>query len=203
MIKEVPAKVLWKSQSEHKIHQKFSAKKSITQWHHTRKWFKALINSGTTISLIHMSVYNMIDDHYETSILPTVIHLMAADGSHMSLRGKTTLHLQIANFKFSHTFICDRLLETDFIFGIDLQKGILHLIFGTLHTERRLTPDLHQKHNIAVVKSTLKILPRHNDIVPIRISGTQIKDLVAYYFSNPHQEGTQPKHPCKWWHLQH
>ena len=33
------------------------------------------------------------------------------------------LHLRIADFKFSHNFIiCDRLPDTEIIFGIDIQK---------------------------------------------------------------------------------
>ena len=33
------------------------------------------------------------------------------------------LHLRIADFKFTHNFvICDRLPETEIIFGIDVQK---------------------------------------------------------------------------------
>ena len=65
----------------------------------------------------------MIEDCYETSILPTAIHLRTADALPIPLMGKVTLHLWIVGFKFSHTFIiCDRLPETDFHFGIDLQK---------------------------------------------------------------------------------
>ena len=35
----------------------------------------------------------------------------------------TALHLRIVEFKFTHKFvICDRLLDTEIIFGIDIQK---------------------------------------------------------------------------------
>ena len=41
----------------------------------------------------------------------------------MPLLDKATLHLCIANFKFSHTFvICDKLPDTDILFGVDTQK---------------------------------------------------------------------------------
>ena len=43
----------------------------------------ALMDSGATISLMHMSVYNMIEDYYKTNILPTVVHLKTADRSPM------------------------------------------------------------------------------------------------------------------------
>ena len=49
--------------------------------------------------------------------------LNTADGSPMTTLGMTALHLRIAEFKFIHNFIiCDRLPDTEIIFGIDLQK---------------------------------------------------------------------------------
>ena len=56
------------------------------------KRFKALINSGAAISLMCMSVYNMIENDYKTSILPTAVHLRTADGSPMSSVGKLILN---------------------------------------------------------------------------------------------------------------
>ena len=41
----------------------------------------------------------------------------------MTALGMTALHLRIAEFKFTHNFIiCDRLQDTELIFGIDMQK---------------------------------------------------------------------------------
>ena len=41
----------------------------------------------------------------------------------MSAIGTTTLHLRIAQFKFTHNFIiCDQLPETELIFDIDIQR---------------------------------------------------------------------------------
>ena len=81
------------------------------------------MDSGAAISLAHTSVCNMIEDYYKTKILPAVLHLKTAGGSSMSSLGKATLYLYIADFKFPHTFIiCDKVLETDILFGIDLQK---------------------------------------------------------------------------------
>ena len=78
------------------------------------------------------SVYNVIEDCYKTSILPAAIHLKTAGGSLMSLMGKAMLHLCIADFKFSHIFItCDKIPETDFLSGIDLQIDTHYLIAGT------------------------------------------------------------------------
>ena len=90
---------------------------------HAGKHFKVLIDSGATISLMCTNVYNMIEDHYKTCILPVAVNLWKGDGSPMSSTGKATLHLQIADFKVWRTFvICDKLPEADFLFGIDLQK---------------------------------------------------------------------------------
>ena len=127
------------------------------------------MDSGATISLMYTSLYSMIEDCYKTSILPTVIHIVTADQSPISLMRKASLLPQIANFKFSHTFIiCDSLLETDFLLGINLQKWYSlsycwdldrHLFIqrdGPFLTYTRNREDLH---NIAVVKSILKIPP--------------------------------------------
>ena len=49
--------------------------------------------------------------------------LNTADGSPMTALGMTALHLRIAEFIFTHNFIiCDRLPDTELIFGIDIQK---------------------------------------------------------------------------------
>ena len=37
------------------------------------KRFKALIDSGATLSLANTSIYNRIEDNYNAKILPTVV----------------------------------------------------------------------------------------------------------------------------------
>ena len=65
----------------------------------------------------------MIEDCYKTKILPEAVHLKIADGSSVSSLGKAILHLHIANFRFPNTFaICDKLPDTDILFGIEIQK---------------------------------------------------------------------------------
>ena len=163
---------------------------------HAGKHFKALIDSGAAISLMCMSIYNMIEDNNKTFILPAAVNLQTADGSHMSSRGKATLYLQTADFKFSHAFvICDCLHEADFLFGIDLQKWYSlsycwdsdRYLFiqreGSFITHTRNKEDLH---NIVFVKSTLKIPTRHNGTVPIKFRGHNLQDQVAYFISNQH-----------------
>ena len=90
---------------------------------HAGKCYKALINSGGNISLLWFSTYKNIGDSYKTPIQPTTAKMNTADGSSMTTLGMTALHLRIAEFKFTHNFvICNRLLDTEIIFGIDIQK---------------------------------------------------------------------------------
>ena len=90
---------------------------------HTGKYYKELIDSGATISLLRYSTYKKIEDCYKTPIQPTTAKLNTADGSPMSAIGMTALHLRIAEFKFTHNFIiCNQLPETELIFGIDIQR---------------------------------------------------------------------------------
>ena len=138
----------------------------------------------------------MIEEHHKTKILPPALHLTTADGSSMSSYGKGTLHLCISNFEFSLSFIiCDKLPETDILLGIDLQKRFSQLYCWDsgkqLFIQRgdsflTCTRNCEQQHKMAVVKSTLKIPPRHNGILPMRIDGHNVKDHVAYFISNQH-----------------
>ena len=90
---------------------------------HAGKCYKALINSGANISLIHYSTYKNIGDSYKTPIQPTAAKLNTADGSPMTALGMTALQLRIAEFKLTLNFVIyDRLLDTEIIFGIDIQK---------------------------------------------------------------------------------
>ena len=60
---------------------------------HAGKRYKALIDSGATISLLWYSAYKSIEDFYKTPIQPTTAKLNTADGSPMSVLGFTALHL--------------------------------------------------------------------------------------------------------------
>ena len=72
---------------------------------HGGKCYKALINSGATISLPQYSAYKNIGNSYKTPIQPTTAKLNAADGSTMTALGMTALHLRIVEFKFTHNFV--------------------------------------------------------------------------------------------------
>ena len=81
------------------------------------------MDSGAAISLIRYSTYQLIDDSFKTPIQLTTTKLNMADGSPMTALGMTELHLRIADFKFTHNcIICNRILDTEIIFGITIQK---------------------------------------------------------------------------------
>ena len=93
-----------------------------------------------------------------------------------------------------HNFIiCDQLPNTELIFGIDIQKKFSlsyawdkdkhcyiqwngkFLVFTHANTPTA---------TIGTVKSTLKIPPRHNGVVPIKISGPLITTHTAYFITD-------------------
>ena len=107
----------------------------------------------------------------------------------MTALGMTTLHLRIVDFKFTQNFvICDRLPETELIFGIDVQKkfsiSCAWDMTKNCYIQRdgkflTYTRNYEQKTTIGIVKLTIKIPPRHNGIVPIKITGQTIKEHMA------------------------
>ena len=161
---------------------------------HTGKGYKALINSGATIPLLQYSTDMNIEYSYKTPIQPTTTKLNTADGSPMTALGMTALHLKIAEFKFTHNFvICDRLLDMEIIFGIDMQK-MSSLSYAwdkgkNCYIQRdgkflAYTPNCEQKATIGTVKSSLQIPPWHNDVVPIKITGPVIKEHMTYLITD-------------------
>ena len=170
---------------------------------HTRKCYKALIDSRAAISLIRYSTYQFIDDSVKTPTQPTTTELNTADGLSMMALGMTALHLRIADFKFKCNFIiCHRLPDTEIIFGIDVQKKFSLTyasdkeITATYKKDGRFltyTRNCEQQATIGIVKSTLKIPPRHNVIIPIKIKGHLITGHMAYFTSD--QDSTKGKDP--------
>ena len=112
----------------------------------------------------------------------------------MMALGSTALHLWIAEFKFTHNFIiCTHLPETELIFGINIQKKF-SLSYAwdkdkncyiqqngkfVVYTYSNTHPA-----TIGTVKSTLKIPPRHNGVVAIKISGPLITTHMAYFLTD-------------------
>ena len=112
----------------------------------------------------------------------------------MMALGSTALHLRVAEFKFTHNFIiCDQLPETELIFGIDIQKKF-SLSYAwdkekNCYIQRNgkflvYTHSCDHTATIGTVKSTLKIPPRHNGVIPIKISGPIIKTHMAYFLTD-------------------
>ena len=136
----------------------------------------------------------MIEDQHKAKILPTAVHLKTADGSAMFSLGKATLHLNIAHFKFSPTFIiCDNLLDADILLSIDVQKR--YSLSYSWDADKQLfmqregsfliyTRNCEQQHNTAVVKPPLRIPPRHNGIIPVTIKGHNLQFPEGYFISN-------------------
>ena len=99
----------------------------------------------------------------------------------MKALGMMALHLRIADFKFTHNFIiCNRWPDTEIIFGIDVQRKFsISYVWDKekncyIQRDRNFlmyTQNCEQKATIGIVKSSLKILPRHNGVVPIKITG--------------------------------
>ena len=161
---------------------------------HAGRCYQALIDSGAAISLIRHSTYKQIEDCYKTPIQSTAAKLNTADGSPMTILGSTALHLCIADFKFTHNFIiCNQLPDTELIFGIDIQKKFsLSYAWDKdqqcyIQWNGRFLAFTHattQKATIGTVKSTLKIPPRHNGVVPIKISGPLITTDTAHFVTD-------------------
>ena len=110
-----------------------------------------------------------IEDFYKMPIQPTTAKLNTADGSPMSVIGMAALHLRISEFKFTHNFIiCDQLLETELIFGIDIQRKVsISYAFDKekncyIKKEGKFltyTKNCEQKTTIGTLKLMLKIPP--------------------------------------------
>ena len=121
----------------------------------------------------------------------------------MTILGSTALHLRIADFKFTHNFIiCNQLPDTELIFGIDIQKKF-SLSYSWDKDQQcyiqwngrflAFTHTTTQKAMIGTVKSTLKIPPRHNGVVSIKISGPLITaDTAPFVTDDSTLKGKDP-----------
>ena len=146
---------------------------------HADKHYEALIDSGAAISLLWYSTYQNIEDSFKTPIQPTRGKLNTAYGSPMRALGITALHLRKA--------------DTEIIFGIDIQKKFS--LSYTWDKEKNCyiqrdgkflmyIRNCEQKATIGMVKSSLKIMPWHNGVAPIKITGPVIKEHMAYFITD-------------------
>ena len=112
----------------------------------------------------------------------------------MAALGMTTLHLRIADFKFTYNLVlCNRLPNMEIIFGIDIQKKFSISYAWDMdkncYIQREgkfltYTRNCEQKATIGVIKLTLKISPRHNGVVPIKITDQAIREHMAYFITD-------------------
>ena len=171
---------------------------------HAGKHYQALIDSGAAISLVRHTTYKQIEECYKTPIQLTAAKLNTADGSPMTTLGSTALHLQIADFKFMHNFIIyNQLPDTKLIFSIDIQKKFsLSYAWDKdqqcyIQQNGRFLTFTHattQKATIGTFKSTLKIPPRHNGVVPVKISGPLLTTHTAHFVTDDSTpKGRDPK----------
>ena len=178
-----------------------------------RQALPSIIDSGAAISLIRHSTYEQVEDCYKTPIQCTAAKLNTADGSPMTTLESTALHLCIADFKFRHNFIiCNQLLDTELIFGIDIQKKFsLSYAWDKdqqcyIQWNGRFLTFTHattQKATIGTIKSTLKIPPRHKGVVPIKISRPLLTTHTAHFVTDDSTpKGRRPQHQYNWWHSQ-
>ena len=170
---------------------------------HAGKCYNALINSGPIISLIRYSMYKLIDNSFKTPIQPTTTKSNTVHSSPMTALGMTVLHLRIADFKFAHNFIiCNRFPDTEIIFGIDVQKKF-SISYAWDKAKNyyiqkdgkflTYTRNCEQKATIGIVKLTLRILPRHSGVIPIKIIGQAIKEHMAYFITDEYStKGRDP-----------
>ena len=104
-----------------------------------------------------------------------------------------------------HNFIiCNQLQDMELIFGIDIQKKFsLSYAWDKdqqcyIQQNGRFLTFTHittQKATIGTIKSTFKIPPRHNGVVPIKISGPLITTHTAHFITdNRHIQGKRPQH---------
>ena len=121
----------------------------------------------------------------------------------MMTLGSTALHLCIADFTFTHNFIvCNQLPDTAFILGMDIQRKFSlsyawdkdHQCY--IHRNGKFLSFMHATHQKATtgtVKSTLKIPPRHNGVVLIKISRPSITTDTAHFIADDStQKGKDP-----------
>ena len=108
-----------------------------------------------------------------------------AERSPMTALGMTALHLRIVDFKITHNFIiCDRLPITEIIFGVDIQKKFSISYDWDKAKYCYIEKDGKFLTYTRIVKLTLKIPPRYNGVMPIKITGQAIKEHMSYFIAD-------------------
>ena len=115
----------------------------------------------------------------------------------------TALHLRIADFKFTHNFVtCNRFTRYRTHFLDRHSEEILHFLCvgqrKNCYIQRdgkfiTYTRNGEQKATIGIVNLTPKILPGHNGVVPIRITGQTMKEHIASFITD--EDSTKGRDP--------
>ena len=129
------------------------------------------------------------------SIQPTTAKLNTAKWlTYDSIRIDSTTFRDSLGLNLPTTFIiCNQLPETELIFGINMQKKF-SLSYAwdkekNCYIQRNgkflvYTHSCDCTATIGTVKSTLKIPPKNNAVIPIKISGPIIKTHMAYFLTD-------------------
>ena len=113
----------------------------------------------------------------------------------MTALGMTALHLRIVDFKFTHNFHdLQQATRHGNYFWHRCSKEVLNIIHAwdkekNCYIQRdgkflTYTRPCEQKATIGTVKSSLKIPPRHDGVIPIKFTGPAIKDHMAYFITD-------------------
>ena len=111
----------------------------------------------------------------------------------MMALGSTALHLRIADFKFIHNFIiCNQLPNRTHFWHQYSKEVFIILCLGQekicyIQRNGKFLVYIHScdcTATIGTVKSTLKIPPRHNGVIPVKISGPIIKTHMANFLTD-------------------
>ena len=106
---------------------------------HAGKGYKALMDSGATVSLLRYSTSpKKIEDYYKTPIQPTTAKLNTADGSPMSAIGKTALYLKIAEFRSTLILYFVTNYQKQNLFWASTYKENFH--YHTCGTKKKIFP---------------------------------------------------------------
>ena len=97
--------------------------------------FVALIDTGSTVSIIHTKKFELLPKEFQESVLPTKCVLRMADGGPVGCKGTTTLPLLIGNsIYYQQVLIAE--IEAPFVLGYDFlyhKQCSLDIATGHLH----------------------------------------------------------------------
>ena len=142
----------------------------------------------------------MVEGHYKTSILLQIYTWKQQTGHqcHWWVKWPSTFTLLILNFCTPSLYVTNY-QKMIFYSASMSRKGTCYLTAGNWIDNYSCREKAHSwlapgtVNNITVIKSTLKIQPRHNGAIPIKSNGNYVRDHIAYFISNQHtKKGLDP-----------